>query len=303
MHACVRAYMRIGAGEMTRGRGREGDGCREEKIERRKTEHGGRTFPTKSCVRVSRGGLVARGEAEEAMAIWMTASMSSFVGPEPAGGGGGGAFVLVCVIVFVFVFGTEEAGRGTSPFDEDEARVEAGRGRGGGGECAGVEAGWAEGGPEERSGCEWRGPGDGRGEDACYASRRETWYASWVSTGTGRAQRGDRARTELANGRPAISRSIARRGGECQWFSALRTAVQVGLPGPRPAACRGRGWAVVSWLSSSARPSQRVGGAERVERRSARFWQQMPVAADAPALLLPALHSPRLSLHLFPHVP
>ena len=135
-----------------------------------------RTFPINS---VSLDGFMAicKAEAEEAMAIWMTASMSSFVGPEPAGGGGGAAFVFVVVFVFVFgcVFGTEEAGRGTSPFDEDEARVEAGRGRGGGGECAGVEAGCAEGGPEERSGCEWRGPGDGRGEDACYASRRETW--------------------------------------------------------------------------------------------------------------------------------
>ena len=35
---------------------------------------------------MSRGGLLVRGELLDAMAIWMTASMSSFVGPEPAGG-------------------------------------------------------------------------------------------------------------------------------------------------------------------------------------------------------------------------
>ena len=162
---------------------------------KKRSRDGGRTFPTKSCVRVSRGGFVARGEAEEAMAIWMTASMSSFVGPEPAGGGGGAACVLVCV--FVFVLGAEELGRGTSPFDEDEARVDAGRGRGGGGECAGVEAGCAEGGPEERSGCEWRGPGDGRGEDACYASRRGTWYV---------CQLGEHGHGEGTAGRPGTHR-------------------------------------------------------------------------------------------------
>ncbi len=72
----------------------------------------GRTFPTKSCVRVSRGGFVARGDAEDAMAIWMTASMSSFVGPEPAGCG------------FEGVAAGDEAGQELSPADEDEGRVE-----------------------------------------------------------------------------------------------------------------------------------------------------------------------------------
>ena len=55
--------------------------------ETRTRRDGGLTFPTKSCVRVSRGGFVVRaGEPLDAMAIWMTASMSSLVGPEPAGG-------------------------------------------------------------------------------------------------------------------------------------------------------------------------------------------------------------------------
>ena len=36
---------------------------------------------------MSRGGFVVRAdEPLDAMAIWMTASMSSLVGPEPAGG-------------------------------------------------------------------------------------------------------------------------------------------------------------------------------------------------------------------------
>lgn len=55
----------------------------------------GRTFPTKSCVRVSRGGLLVRAdEPLDAMAIWMTASMSSLVGPEPAGGDPGAELVF-----------------------------------------------------------------------------------------------------------------------------------------------------------------------------------------------------------------
>ncbi len=97
---------------------------------------------------MSRGGFVARGDAEDAMAIWMTASMSSFVGPEPAGGG----------------FEGVAEGPGTSPAEEDEGRVEERAGGACGGDCAGVEAGCVEGGPEE-----WRGwTGEGRGEEACY---------------------------------------------------------------------------------------------------------------------------------------
>ena len=44
-----------------------------------------RTFPTKSCVRVSRGGFVGERELEaEDMAAWILASISSFVGSAPA---------------------------------------------------------------------------------------------------------------------------------------------------------------------------------------------------------------------------
>jgi hypothetical protein len=47
-----------------------------------------RTLPTNSCVRVSLGGPgLPSGEALLEVAIWMTASMSSFEGPEEEGAG------------------------------------------------------------------------------------------------------------------------------------------------------------------------------------------------------------------------
>lgn len=45
-----------------------------------------RTFPTNNWVRVSFGGPRPSGDEREEVAIWMTASMSSFVGAEGGAG-------------------------------------------------------------------------------------------------------------------------------------------------------------------------------------------------------------------------
>lgn len=87
---------RVAAGRVASGRrrngertyrGREARKCRRNGRRRKKRDVGRLTLPTKSCVRVSLGGFDVRGEFDEAMAIWMTASISSFVGPEPAADG------------------------------------------------------------------------------------------------------------------------------------------------------------------------------------------------------------------------
>ena len=91
---CIRAYMEK----------------EERNRRRRKTEDGGRTCSTNSCVRITLGGFMATAEEAMHMAMWMTTSMSSFVGPEPASGGDGGAFVFM--VGFEIVCGAEEVGGG-----------------------------------------------------------------------------------------------------------------------------------------------------------------------------------------------
>ncbi len=105
---------------------------------------------------MSRGGFEVRAdEPLDAMAIWMTASMSSLVGPEPAGG----------ELAFKFALAAEWEDPGLSlgfGCEEEGARVGASEDRaeddevdgwewecGGGGVCAGVEESCADGGPLE----------------------------------------------------------------------------------------------------------------------------------------------------------
>ena len=112
-------------------------------------------MPTNSCVRVSRGGFVVRGALEDAMAIWMTASISSLVGPEPAGGcvGGEGAEESVLGRT-AWSLGVEAEAEEEVGADEFRAEERDGRAAEGWGDWAGVEDGWAEDTPEE--GVRWR---------------------------------------------------------------------------------------------------------------------------------------------------
>ena len=177
----------------------------------------GLTFPTNNCVRVSRGGFVVLGAVDDAMAIWMTASISSLVGPEPAGCG----------------FEVEEAA-GTAGLggpawslcaEADECRVEGREGRAsvaaaGGGDCAGVEVG-CEGGPEgEKCSCgcwcccwccwaeleeEGRGEtccgGEGEGNASAAEGRKSAMGGGMVGTvSTKHARARGAARTGLATG-------------------------------------------------------------------------------------------------------
>ena len=99
---------------------------------------------------MSRGGFEAGGELLEAMAIWMTASMSSLVGPVPAADELDAALEAegseICEPSWSLGDEEDDALVGTNEGrveDGPEDRRECGRG----GDCAGVEESWADGGP------------------------------------------------------------------------------------------------------------------------------------------------------------
>lgn len=208
---------------MEKGRGEE------EGKEMRRGERGGgkrgrgRTFPTKSCVRVSRRGAPARaGLGDAAMAILMTASMSSLLGAPPAPapaaaapltpllplvplvigvGSGSGGPALGALRAPETGGGPERLGALDSPGMRKAARPGMLRMLARGGEPAVC----AEGGPEEWAGAGWApvagtGTEDGRAAVASCGDKRVsrvTGEAGRRRGGDGRKEKRDGIRTDL----------------------------------------------------------------------------------------------------------